>query len=171
MASNCNVSLFFAPPSYPCVPPPANSDPRLCWADRQVPGRADRQLPAGGRRGAGGRAAADTHLAIPSHQPEPAQHHCQPQPVQLHDLTGHVAALARWTTRQWRRWRQWRRQRCLQEEEEEAKDVWFKCCSRFRIWVIGQVSVCQTRNFDPIVSFPFCVTVFEGTSIKTYIYK
>lgn len=158
MESNCNVSLFFASPSYTCVPPPANSDPGLRWADCQVPGCADRQLPADGRWGAGGGAAADTHLPVPSHQPEPAQHHCQPQPVQLHDLAGHIAALTRWTTRQWRRWRQWKWQRCLQEEE--AKDIWFKCCSGFRILVIYHISVCKTRNFDTTVSVAFSVTVF-----------
>lgn len=156
MASNYKVSIFFFSSLPQPLPPPANSDPGLCWADRQVPGRADRQLPAGGWRGAGGGAAADAHLALPSHQPEPAQHHCQPQPVQLHDLTGHVTALARWTTQQWRRWRQRRRQRCLQEEEE-AKDVWFKRCSGVRIWMIGQVCVCKTSNFEPYFLLCYCI--------------
>lgn len=73
----------------------ANTDTWLCRADCQVPGGVNRQLPASGWWGTRGGAVEDTYLPLPPHQPEPAQHHCQPQPVQLHDLTGHLAAFTR----------------------------------------------------------------------------
>lgn len=73
----------------------ANTDPRLCWAHRQVSGGFDRQLLTNSRWGARGGATTDPHLTVPPHQPEPAEHHCQPKPIQLHDLTGHLTALTR----------------------------------------------------------------------------
>lgn len=50
----------------------ANPDSRLRWADCQVLGGIDWQLPASSWRGTRGGATEDTYFPLPSYQPEPA---------------------------------------------------------------------------------------------------